>query len=148
VMASYLTVRPEMQIGPLTSFIFRNRDAVSAGASGALFGLLGVLLVFGIKYRRELPEGFKQALGSGLIPIILLNVLIGYAGRRAIDNSAHMGGLISGIILALFVDYQRPGHENKQNEMVWSSLQKVAIGIVLASFVFVALHFRSYISPI
>lgn len=143
VGASYLTVRPDMQIGPLASFIFRNHDAVSAGASGALFGLLGVLLVFGIKYRRELPEGFKQALGSGLIPIILLNVLIGYAGRRAIDNAAHMGGLASGIILALFIDYQRPNSESEQ--MIWSLLRRAAIGLVLVSFVFVALHFRSYI---
>ena len=37
----------------------------SAGASGALFGLVGVLFVFGIKFRHELPEGFKRVFGTG-----------------------------------------------------------------------------------
>ena len=73
-----------------------SRDAPSAGASGALFGLVGVLFVFGIKFRHELPEGFKRAFGTGLIPMIVLNLFIGYLGRGLIDNAAHLGGLISG----------------------------------------------------
>src|SRR6185503_2891699 len=59
-LAMHLTLRPALARGVLGSFIFRSMDVPAAGASGALFGLIGVLFVFGIKYRRELPEGFKR----------------------------------------------------------------------------------------
>jgi membrane associated rhomboid family serine protease len=61
VAASYLAVRPEWATGALGQFLFKPYDAPSAGASGALFGLMGVLFVFGIKYRHELPDGLKRA---------------------------------------------------------------------------------------
>ena len=67
VVASYLTVRPGMAVSPIGRFIFKLGDVPSAGASGALFGLVGVLFVFGIKFRHELPEGFKRAFGTGML---------------------------------------------------------------------------------
>jgi membrane associated rhomboid family serine protease len=78
VVASYLTVRPGMSVGPIARFLFKTTDDPSVGASGALFGLVGVLFVFGIKFRHELPEGFKRAFGTGMLPIILINLFIGY----------------------------------------------------------------------
>jgi membrane associated rhomboid family serine protease len=56
VVASYFTVKPGIVVGPISAFVFKNVDTPSAGASGALFGLVGVLFVFGIKFRRELPR--------------------------------------------------------------------------------------------
>src|SRR5438128_1614730 len=54
VVASYLTVFPGAHPGLIGSFLIKTGDQVpSAGASGALFGLIGVLFVFGLKYRRE-----------------------------------------------------------------------------------------------
>ena len=87
--------RPGRWIRRLVSFL-RAYDTPSAGASGALFGLVGVLFVFGIKFRHELPEGFKRAFGTGLLPMILINLFIGYVLRGFIDNAAHLGGLLSG----------------------------------------------------
>ena len=82
VVASYLTVaKPGTTIGPIARFIFKTNDVPSAGASGALFGLVGVLFVFGIKFRHELPEGFKRAFGTGLLPVIMINLFIGFVGR-------------------------------------------------------------------
>src|SRR4029450_5852099 len=101
VVGSYLTVRPSLAGNPITGFIFKAYDYPSAGASGALFGLVGVLFVFGIKFRHELPEGFKRAFGTGLLPMIVLNLFIGYVGRGVIDNAAHLGGLGAGGGLAL-----------------------------------------------
>src|SRR6185369_10778996 len=95
-VGSYLTVRPALAHGALGSFIFHGADVPSAGASGALFGLVGVLFVFGIKFRHELPEGFKRVFGTGLLPIILINLFIGFIGRSFIGNSAHLAGLFSG----------------------------------------------------
>jgi membrane associated rhomboid family serine protease len=141
VVASYLTVRPSLGAGPITGFIFKAYDTPSAGASGALFGLVGVLFVFGIRFRRELPEGFKRAFGTGLLPMIVLNLFIGYVLRGFIDNAAHLGGMLSGALLALAIDYKRPG-EGSGGAVVWRVLQIAAIVLVAVSFIMTARHFR------
>ena len=141
IVASYLTVRPALGAGPVTGFIFKSIDTPSAGASGALFGLVGVLFVFGIKFRHELPEGFKRAFGTGLLPMILMNLFIGYVLRGFIDNAAHLGGMLSGAVLALVVDYRRPG-ERSGVAVTWRVLQIAAIALVVLSFAMTVRHFR------
>lgn len=73
-------------------------NTVSAGASGAIFGLLGALLYFGYYYRTYLGVVMK----SSIIPVILFNLLIGFLSP-GIDNAAHIGGLVAGILLAMAV---------------------------------------------
>ena len=142
VVASYLTVlKPGTPLGPLGRFIFKAADGPSAGASGALFGLIGVLFVFGIKFRHELPEGFKRAFGTGLLPVIMINLFIGFMARGIIDNAAHLGGLISGAALALVISYRRPG-ERSSLALAWQVEQVAALALVAISFVRVTQHFR------
>jgi rhomboid protease GluP len=142
VVASYLTVaKPGTTIGPIARFIFKIQDVPSAGASGALFGLVGVLFVFGIKFRHELPEGFKRAFGTGLLPVIMINLFIGFVGRGFIDNAAHLGGMLSGAALALVVGYRRPG-ERPSIAISWHVLQIMALALVAISFFEVVKHFR------
>jgi rhomboid protease GluP len=140
VVASYLTVRPEWAHGALGQYFFKQYDAPSAGASGALFGLMGVLLVFGVKYRHELPEGLKRTFGTGLLPTLLLNIFIGYMAGGFIGNAAHLGGLVSGMALALVVDYKRPGARGAVAH-AWHAAQVACLLLVAASFVMVARHF-------
>ena len=73
-------------------------DGVSAGASGAIFGLLGSMLYFGYHYRVYLGTVIK----SQIIPLIILNLLLGFASS-GINNAAHIGGLIGGILLSIMV---------------------------------------------
>ena len=141
LLASYLTVRPQLATDPLSRFIFKADDVPSAGASGALFGLVGVLFVFGIKFRHELPEGFKRAFGTGMLPIILINLFIGFIGRGFIDNAAHLGGLLSGAVLALAVDYRRPGVRPRVTN-IWRALQLLALSTVVLGFYKVARNFN------
>jgi rhomboid protease GluP len=142
VAASYLTVvGPGTPVSTIGRFLLKTQDVPSAGASGALFGLVGVLFVFGIKFRHELPEGFKRAFGTGMLPIIMINLFIGYLGRGFIDNAAHLGGLVSGAALALVVDYRRPG-ERPSIAVIWRVLQVAALAIVAVSFLEVAEHFQ------
>ena len=136
-IASYLTVvEASTPLGQLGRFLFRP-DMPSAGASGSLFGLVGVLFAFGIKFRRELPEGFKRAFGTGLLPMILLNLFIGYVGSGIFDNAAHLGGLVTGACLGAVVAYRRPG-EKARLDVAWLVLQLVALALVVISFVKVA----------
>jgi rhomboid protease GluP len=141
VVASYLTVRPQLATGAFGRFVFKNQDVASAGASGALFGLVGVLFIFGIKFRRELPEGFKRAFGTGMLPIIIINLFIGYVGRGYIDNAAHLGGLLSGAALATVVEFRRPG-ERRGIATAWRVLQVLALAIVVLGFYKTARNFN------
>lgn len=139
VAASYFASSVGGQPGFLGRFLFRGGDGPSAGASGALFGLVGVLFVFGIKFRHELPEGFKRAFGFGMLPTILLNLAIGYT-IPFIDNAAHLGGFAAGAVLALFVGYKRPG-QKASVAFAWHALQIAALALVVVGFGEVALRF-------
>lgn len=77
--------------GSLLSCIFSN--AVSVGASGAVFGLLGALLYFGYHYRLYLGS----VLRNQIIPLIIANLILGFT-ISGIDNAAHIGGLIGGYL--------------------------------------------------
>lgn len=140
VAASYLTVVEGSHPGLIASFLIKSSDEPSAGASGALFGLVGVLFVFGIKYRHELPEGFKRAFGTGMLPVILLNLGIGFMARGIIDNAAHMGGLLSGAAFAAVVSYKRPGAPTGVT-IAWRVVQVAALILVLVCFLAAARHF-------
>ncbi|MFL6257046.1 MAG: rhomboid family intramembrane serine protease [Pyrinomonadaceae bacterium] len=140
VVASYLAVRPEWARGALGQFLFKSYDTASAGASGALFGLMGVLFVFGIKYKHELPEGLKRAFGTGLLPTLGINLFIGYVARQYIDNAAHLGGLVAGMGLAFAVGYKRPGARGPVAH-AWHAAQVACLALVAVSFVMVARHF-------
>jgi hypothetical protein len=111
-----------------------------------LFGLVGVLFVFGIKFRHELPEGFKRAFGTGMLPIIFINLAIGFIGRGFIDNAAHLGGLLSGASLALVVDYKRPGVRSSITN-VWRVFQALALSVVALGFYEVVKNFNRPLSP-
>jgi len=82
--------------GSLMSIVFTS--SVSAGASGAIFGLLGSMLYFGYNYRVYLGNVLK----SQIIPLLMLNLFIGFS-VSGIDNAAHIGGLFGGFIATIAV---------------------------------------------
>ncbi len=83
--------------GSMLSLAFTH-NTISAGASGAIFGLLGSLLYFGYYYRAYLGNVVK----SQIVPIILLNLAIGFI-LTGIDNAAQIGGLVGGIVASMAV---------------------------------------------
>ena len=85
-------------IGNLLSMAFLQETYVSVGASGAIFGLLGALLYFGYHYRVYLSGVIK----SQIIPLIILNLAIGFFAT-SINNLAHIGGLIGGVLVSMAV---------------------------------------------
>lgn len=83
--------------GSILSIAF-SHNVISAGASGAIFGLLGALLYFGIHYRTYLGE----ALVRSIIPILIINLIIGFLSL-GIDMAAHIGGFVGGILVSMMV---------------------------------------------
>jgi membrane associated rhomboid family serine protease len=84
--------------GSAASYVFSNAD-VSVGASGAVFGLFGVLLVAD---RVHKPALTRQARGLTMQigVLIAVNLVIGFS-VTSIDNAAHIGGLLAGCWLGL-----------------------------------------------
>jgi len=80
--------------GSLFSIVLTS--GASIGASGAIFGLMGSLLYFGYHYRVYLGSVLK----SQVIPLIVINLLIGFT-VSGIDNFAHIGGLIGGVLITM-----------------------------------------------
>jgi rhomboid protease GluP len=142
LLASYLSVQPGLHSSLLGRFLLKSFDGPSAGASGALFGMVGVLFVFGIRFRNELPEGFKRAFGMGMLPLIIMNLFIGYIGRGLFDNAAHLGGLVSGAALALIIEYRRPGTTSGRS-IPWRFLQAAALILILVSCYKVGRYFNA-----
>ena len=95
-------------LGSLLSVVIHS--SISAGASGAIFGLLGSLLYFGYHYRLYLGTVLK----TQVIPIIIINLLIGFM-VPGIDNFAHIGGLVGGYLITMAVGI--PG-KSKKNDRI------------------------------
>ncbi|HZJ58285.1 MAG TPA: rhomboid family intramembrane serine protease [Clostridia bacterium] len=79
-------------VGSLLSYLFSPNDA--AGASGAIFGLMGSLLYF----RKEKRSLFQRVFGPGLLMVIGINLLYGFI-QPGIDNWGHIGGLLGGFLM-------------------------------------------------
>jgi len=77
----------------------------SVGASGALFGLCGVLLVGRVLHRPVLA-GQQRAMLSQIGGLVVINLVLGFglnAFGGGIDNAAHVGGLLGGLWLGLLI---------------------------------------------
>lgn len=68
---------------------------ISVGASGAIFGLFGALLYFGLRN----PAIFKSVFGVRIYMILALNLIMGVVIPN-IDSFAHLGGLVGGFVAA------------------------------------------------
>lgn len=79
--------------------------ATSAGASGAVFGLLGAAIAELALRRRAYPKRWSGALLGNLLFLTGANVAIGFL-YPIIDQSAHLGGLVAGAVLAALLSRQ------------------------------------------
>ena len=86
--------------GGLASYWF-SPTSISAGASGAIFGLLGALAVFFYLHRALFGKTANRIL-TNVALVALVNLGLG-ASIPGIDNFAHVGGLAGGIIVGALI---------------------------------------------
>ena len=118
-------------IASLTSMTFMKGNP-SIGASGAIFGIIGALIYFGYHYRIFLGNVIK----TQIIPLVVLNLIMGFM-IESVDNFAHIGGLIGGILstMALGID-----GKSTKSEMIngWIITFIYLAFIIYMGFVFVS----------
>ena len=82
--------------GSLVSYALS--DSLSAGASGAIFGIIGALAAFFLIHRERLGAWGTRRLGN-IALVLVLNLAWGFSQPDRIDNRAHVGGLLAGLAL-------------------------------------------------
>lgn len=116
----------------------------SAGASGAIFGIIGGWLAFTLKPATRLPASITANQQSSAMVFILYNLMYG-AGHQSIDNACHIGGLIGGILMGWLL--AQPLNAQVRQEQSYS----VPLGALLGSLTLIAfawiLALRPHPSP-
>ena len=112
-------------VGNLLSLAVQGNEKVTGGASGAIFGLYGALIVFLWRERRQVdPDEFRW----------LFTVAIAFSGLMlglgffipAIDNAAHVGGLLAGGLLgSLLARPWAPGSPLARTQAPWAGALSV-----------------------
>ena len=86
-------------LGGSIASVYWHKATVSVGASGAIFGLWGVLLALSLRKKSNLSIGRKDVVKTAL-SILGYNLLFGLIAN-GIDNADHLGGLACGLFLGL-----------------------------------------------
>ena len=136
--------------GSLATFAFGDA-ARGVGASGAIFGLFGLLIAVQYVHRPVLDRGSRAFMGQ-FVGLVILNLVLGFAMGNVVDNWAHIGGLVTGLWLGvLFAPgrvptmrslWMRPGASAGTAVPVFGasgSLAIKAIGVAFLGFAFLAL---------
>lgn len=90
----------------------------SVGISGSIFGLVGALLGIIRKFEDELPDQLAAGVRRGMIQIALINLGIGLV-LPMIDNAAHIGGFVTGFVVASMMQSRlRPQKGHPQRAVV------------------------------
>jgi membrane associated rhomboid family serine protease len=86
--------------GGVASYVFSDMRTVSVGASGAIFGLMGALVVAGRRLRYDVTQ---------VLVLLGINVVIGFIAS-GVDWRAHLGGLVTGALVAAIMVLPSPRH--------------------------------------
>jgi rhomboid protease GluP len=101
--------------------IYMHLGGQAVGASGAIFGLFGALAGFAFVHRNTMRKQFMSFMKNFGV-ILLINLVIGFA-FPSIDVSAHVGGLLAGIVGGLVIA--------KKPQYIWAYLGVSATLLIL-----------------
>ncbi len=127
---SYLILYVVAGLGGGAASLFWHPITVSAGASGAIFGLYGGLLGFLVRHRNVINPDVLKSLRKGALTFVVYNTLFGLI--PGIDMAAHVGGLITGFLLGLFLVVPRiPGRTEEKPPRLLQNVAALVIGAAL-----------------
>ena len=122
--------------GSALSLHFSSQQAVSVGASGAVFGVLGALLVGVYQHRDSVPKAMATQLLTSQGVFVALMLVQGFA-RSGIDNAAHVGGLVVGALTAWLlvelVDERATQGLRRSRQVLAAGTAAVVVGLLVAT---------------
>jgi len=98
---------------------------VSAGASGAIFGILGALLGLSLHQKGLLGTRLTVLIRRWVIFCLAFGVIIGFG--MGIDNAAHVGGLAAGFLFGRFVPNTVTRPQSRFARKAWLALAALAV---------------------
>ena len=122
-------------VGNLLSLAVLGNARVTGGASGAIFGLYGALLVFLWRERRQIdPDEFRRLFTVALAFSVLMLTLGFFI--PAIDNAAHAGGFLAGALLGILLARPwLPGSPPTRQQAPWAAAVAVLGLLAMAASV-------------
>ncbi|MBV8144490.1 MAG: rhomboid family intramembrane serine protease [Gammaproteobacteria bacterium] len=116
--------------GSVASFLW-HPYVNGAGASGAIFGVLGALLAYFLRSDSGIPPSVLKTQRNAAAIFIVYSILNG-ARFRGIDNAAHLGGLAAGFVVGWLLCRPLDAKRNEQDWTVqWVNALAVIVGSVL-----------------
>lgn len=92
---------------------------LSAGASGAIFGLIGAMLALGLREGTGIAPFQKKAMRQVALSTLAINVVLAFA-IRGLDHFAHAGGFIAGLLLATLLGPSAAWGGPKRRRAAWA----------------------------
>lgn len=117
--------------GSALSLHFSSQQSVSVGASGAVFGVLGALLVGVYQHKERLPKGQLGQLFASQGLFVAFALMQGF-GKQGIDNAAHVGGLLAGAAMAwlLIEMVDEEAADELRRSRQWLACGSVALAVL------------------
>ncbi|MGA0572856.1 rhomboid family intramembrane serine protease [Variovorax sp. VNK109] len=116
-------------LGSVASLHFVASNAVGVGASGAVFGIMGALMVGVFVYSRQMPRAFGKQSIAGALPFVGLSLVQGFA-TPGVDNAAHVGGLVAGVAIAALLPVRANADRFRQLASLRSALAIAMVAVV------------------
>jgi membrane associated rhomboid family serine protease len=126
--------------------IWWDRGAVSAGASGAIFAVFGAMFAYLLLHRVSFPPSVLKPLMSSTVICIGYNIFFGLT-QRNISNSAHIGGLVSGMLIGFLVARPLDGEKRRQQAIPRLVAGTVAAALTFSAAVYAVPKYRDVPDP-
>jgi len=110
----------------------------SVGSSAGIMGLIGAMIAFGVANRSSVGRAIRNAYAKWVVYIIAFGLIPGFA----VDNWAHIGGLIGGFAVGYVAG--TPVRSTAVRETVWRALAAVCVLLTVWSFFLV---YRNFPAP-
>ncbi|MGH1360635.1 MAG: rhomboid family intramembrane serine protease [Burkholderiaceae bacterium] len=127
--------------GSLASLFFSASEAVSVGASGAVFGVSGAILAAVVTARNKLPPMLVTSMSQSMLLFVGYSLFMGFT-TSFVDNSAHIGGLVSGFLTAWIMVERFDWQEFRRRAVL-----RATIAIALAAVAATTMWSLAVISP-
>jgi membrane associated rhomboid family serine protease len=127
---AYAMVYTATGIAASLASLFWNPMRITAGASGALFGIVGALIAALWLGKLPFPKPVVQRTLKNLVVVVAVNLLFG-ARAGFVDNSAHIGGLLAGLAIGALLApqlAQAPEQRRAHERMIFLAVALSLIG--------------------